>query len=85
MKEGTFMPDEKTIEELRKAFWDTKPVSSNDSTGLMQGQAIDNEVADTYAKMYNIPSPQGSNDSNASIGPDTGGNNKQTSKKVIEP
>jgi len=78
------MPDKKMREELEKAFRESKPVSANDCTGLVQGGAADNEVADNYAKMYNI-APPSNNDNDISIGPDTGGDNKGKGKKVIEP
>ena len=44
-------------EQLDKAIWETKPVSSTDATGLIQGLPVDDEVKDTITKMYDIPSP----------------------------
>jgi len=71
-------------EELERAFWESKPVSATDSTGLVQGQATDREAANNYAKMYNIL-PSNNNENDTAIGPDTGGDNKQRGNKVIEP
>ena len=46
---------EKSIrEQLEKAFWENKPVSTTDNTGLIQGLPVDNESYDTYAKTYNV-------------------------------
>ena len=47
---------EKSIikEQLEKAFWDSKPVSSTDTTGVLQGLPVDNETYDTYAKTYSM-------------------------------
>ena len=51
------MSEKSTIkEQLEKAFWDSKPVSSTDTTGVLQGLPIDNETYDTYAKTYNMES-----------------------------
>ena len=52
------MPDKKTNMELDKAFWDTKPASSTDCTGLVQGLPEDGSL-DAYANMYNIPKQEG--------------------------
>lgn len=77
--------DRKINEQLDKAFWDLKPVSATDCTGLVQGSPIDNEVTDTAAKMYNIAS--GSNEDVMRIGPDSGADSRDKSKdsRVVEP
>ena len=46
--------DKKINEQLDKALWENKPVSTTDCTGLLQGLPVDDETADTSAKMYNI-------------------------------
>ena len=84
MKEGADLPDKKTNIELDKAFWESKPVSATDCTGLVQGLPLGNESVDIYAKMYNI-SPQ--DGAGPVKGPDNsvGASKKQMDKENVEP
>jgi len=46
----------KTIEEeLDEALLKSKPVSSNDCTGLIQDIPADNGGLESYSEMYDIP------------------------------
>ena len=41
--------------ELDEAFWKSKPVSSNDCTGLIHDAPADDDSMDSYVDMYDIP------------------------------
>ena len=56
------MINKRTEEELDAALWKSKPVSSNDCTGLIQDIPADDDGLESYADMYDIPEQGGIND-----------------------
>ena len=49
------MIDKQTNDELDEALRKSKPVSTNDCTGLIQDIRPDGDGLDSYADMYDIP------------------------------
>jgi len=53
--------DKKIDEELDEALWKSKPVSSNDCTGLIADIPPSEDGLESYADLYDIPEQGNSN------------------------